>query len=137
MLIRELMSTDVDVVDWNDSLRIVEDRMKAGKLRHVPVMKDGAIVGLVSQRDLFKAAMSSAMGYGERAQKAFFESVRAKEIMTEPVVTVTPDTPVAEAIDLLVQRAIGCLPAVENGKLVGIVTKTDLLRYFRDSAENA
>jgi CBS domain-containing protein len=137
MLIRELMSTDVDVVDWNDSLRIVEDRMKAGKLRHVPVMKDGAIVGLVSQRDLFKATMSSAMGYGERAQKAFFESVRAKEIMTEPVVTVTPDTPVAEAIDLLVQRGIGCLPAVENGKLVGIVTKTDLLRYFRDSAENA
>ncbi len=57
--------------------------------------------------------------------------VRVKEIMVYPVITVTPETPVAEAVDILMQRGIGCLPVVEMGKLVGLVTKTDLLRCLR------
>jgi CBS-domain-containing membrane protein len=131
MQVREIMSTDVEVVERNDHLRMVEERMAARQLRHVPVVEQGDIVGLVTQRDLFKAAMSSAMGYGEKAQKAFLQSVRVKEIMVYPVLTVTPDTPVAEAVDILMQRGIGCLPVVERGKLVGMVTKTDLLRCLR------
>ena len=102
--------------------------MAAGQLRHLPVVDHGALVGLVTQRDLFKAAMSSAMGYGDKAHKAFLQSVRVKEIMVAPVVTVTPETSVAEAADMMMQRGLGCLPVVEREKLVGIVTKTDLLR---------
>ena len=131
MQVRELMSTDVEVVERNDNLQMVEERMAARQLRHVPVVEQGDIVGLVTQRDLFKAAMSSAMGYGEKAQEAFLKSVRVKEIMVYPVITVTPETPVVEAIELLMQRGIGCLPVVEMGKLVGMVTKTDLLRCLR------
>jgi CBS-domain-containing membrane protein len=93
MQVREMMSTDVEVVDRNVHLRMVEERMAAGQLRHLPVVDQGALVGLVTQRDLFKAAMSSAMGYGEKAQKAFLQSVRVKEIMVSPVVTVTPRRP--------------------------------------------
>ena len=91
------------------------------------------MVGLVTQRDLFRAAMSSAMGYGEKAQKAFLQSVRVKEIMTDPVVTVSPSAPVSEAIDTMIQRDIGCLPMLEKEKLAGIITKTDILRYVRSS----
>lgn len=131
MQVREIMSTDVEVVDRNDNLRLVDERMAARQLRHLPVVEQGELVGLVTQRDLFKAAMSSAMGYGEKAQKAFLQSVRVKEIMVYPVVTVTPETSVAEAADRMMQRGIGCLPVVEMGQLVGIVTKTDLLRCLR------
>ena len=91
-------------------------------------MENGELVAIVSQRDLFKAMMSSTMGYGEKAQKAYLHSVRVKEMMTDPVVTVTPDTAVGEAADLMVHKGIGCLPVVEGTRLVGVVTKTDLLR---------
>ena len=131
MQVREIMSTDIEVVDRNDDLRSVEERMAAKQLRHLPVLEQGEIVGMVTQRDLFKAAMSSAMGYGEKAQRAYLQSVRVKEIMVYPVVTVAPDTSVAAAADMIINKGIGCLPVVEGTKLVGMVTKTDLLRCLR------
>jgi CBS domain-containing protein len=131
MQVREIMSTEVEVVERNDHLRLVEERMAARQFRHLPVVDQGALVGLVTQRDLFKAAMSSAMGYGEKTQQTFLQSVLVKEIMVYPVVTVTPEISVAEAADMMMQRGIGCLPVVVGAKLVGIVTKTDLLRCLR------
>lgn len=131
MQVREIMTTDIEVVDRNDNLRAVEERMAAKQLRHLPVLEQGDIVGLVTQRDLFKAAMSSTMGYGEKAQKTYLQSVRVKEIMTYPVVTISPETPVATAADMIITKGIGCLPVVDGTTLVGMVTKTDLLRYLR------
>ena len=131
MQVREIMSKDIEVVDRNDNLRTVEERMATKQLRHLPVLEQGEVVGLVTQRDLFKAAMSSAMGYGEKAQRAYLQSVRVKEIMTYPVVTVSPDTSVAAAAEMMVNTGIGCLPVVDDHQLIGIVTKTDLLRCLR------
>jgi CBS domain-containing protein len=131
MQVKEIMSTAVAVVGRNDDLSTVETLMATKKLRHVPVVEDGVLVALVSQRDLFKAMMSSAMGYGEKAQKAYLHSVRVKEIMSDPVTTVAPATSVDEAAELMLQQGIGCLPVVDGAVLVGIVTKTDLLRYLR------
>ena len=128
MQVKEMMSTEVVVVGRNDDLSQVEDLMVTKKLRHVPVVENGELVAIVSQRDLFKAMMSSTMGYGEKAQKAYLHSVRVKEMMTYPVVTVTPETSVGEAADLMLHKGIGCLPVVEGMQLVGVVTKTDLLR---------
>jgi CBS domain-containing protein len=131
MHVREMMSTGIEVVDRNDNLRAVEERMATKQLRHLPVLEQGEIVGLVTQRDLFKAAMSSTMGYGEKAQKAYLQSVRVKEIMTYPVVTISPETSVATAVDMILTKGIGCLPVVDGTTLVGMVTKTDLLRCLR------
>ena len=131
MQVREIMSTNIEVVDRNDNLRTVEERMASKQLRHLPVLEQGEVVGLVTQRDLFKAAQSSAMGYGEKAQQAYLQSVRVKEIMTYPVVTIPPDTSVTAAADMMITKGIGCLPVVENQKLIGMVTKTDLLRCLR------
>ena len=131
MQIREIMSPDIEVVDRNDNLRTVEERMATKQLRHLPVLEQGEVVGIVTQRDLFKAAMSSTMGYGEKAQQAYLQSVRVKEIMVYPVVTVAPDTSVVEAADMMMNKGIGCLPVVEGHQLIGIVTKTDLLRCLR------
>lgn len=131
MQVKDIMSTQVDVVDRNDHLGKVEEIMATRKLRHVPVLEEGKVVAIVTQRDLFKAMMSSAMGYGEKAQQAFLHSVRVKEIMTDPVVTVTPETPVGEAASLMIEQGIGSLPVLRGSELVGIVTKTDLLRCLR------
>jgi CBS domain-containing protein len=152
MHVCEIMATNIAVVDRNDNLLMVQERMAAKHLRHLPVIErrasaltlerlrvrlggpalpvvdHGELVGLVTQSDLFKANMSSAMGYGTKAQEAFLESVHVSEIMVYPVVTVTPETSVAEAATMMLHHEIGCLPVVEQGRLVGMITKTDLLR---------
>jgi len=128
MQVREIMSKDIEVVDRNDNLRTVEERMATKQLRHLPVLEQGEVVGIVTQRDLFKATMSSTMGYGEKAQQAYLQSVRVKEIMIYPVVTITQDTSVAAAAEMMINKGIGCLPVVDDHQLIGIVTKTDLLR---------
>jgi CBS domain-containing protein len=71
------------------------------------------------------------MGYGEKAQQAYLQSVRVKEIMVYPVVTVSPDISVAAAAEMMINKGIGCLPVVDDHQLIGIVTKTDLLRCLR------
>jgi len=131
MQVREIMSKDIEVVDRNDNLRSVEERMAAKQLRHLPVLEQGEVVGMVTQRDLFKAAMSSTMGYGAKAQQAYLQSVRVKEIMTYPVVTVSPDISVAAAAEMIITKGIGCLPVVDGTTLVGMITKTDLLRCLK------
>ena len=78
MQVREMMSKDIEVVDRNDTLLAVEERMATKQLRHLPVLEQGDIVGIVTQRDLFKATMSSTMGYGEKAQQAYLQSVRVE-----------------------------------------------------------
>jgi CBS domain-containing protein len=131
MQVREIMSTNVTTVDRNDDVLSAENLMNIKHLRHLPVIEDGDVVGIVSQRDIFKAAMSSAMGFGEKAQQGFLHSIRVKAVMVYPVVTVSPETTVDAAIDLMLQKGIGCLPVLENGQLVGLLTKTDLLRRLQ------
>jgi CBS domain-containing membrane protein len=128
MKVRELMSTDVFTVGRNDQLTIADDIMKMKRLRHLPVVEEGRLVGIVTQRDLFHAALSTALNFGEKAQKEFLKTVVVKEVMTDEVLTIDPGADVKEAARLMIEHKIGCLPVVENGKLVGLVTETDLLR---------
>jgi CBS domain-containing protein len=128
MKVRDLMSTDVATIGRNDELTIADDIMKMKRLRHLPVVEEGRLVGILTQRDLFHAALSTALNFGEKAQKEFLKTVVVKEVMTDEVRTIGPDADVKEAARLLIEHRIGCLPVVDNGKLVGIVSETDLLR---------
>lgn len=128
MKVRELMTTDVTTVGRNDELTIADDIMKMKRFRHLPVVEEGRLVGILTQRDLFHAALSTALNFGEKAQKEFLKTVVVKEVMTEEVLTIDPGADVKEAARRMIEHKIGCLPVVENGKLVGIVSETDLLR---------
>jgi CBS domain-containing protein len=131
MDVKDLMVTDVITIGRNDDLRLVDDIMSERRIRHIPVLEDDKIVGVVTQRDVFKARMSSTMGYGEKGQREFLHTVRVKEVMAHPVITVTPATPVTEATDLIITKGIGCLPVVQDDRLIGIITKTNLLQRLR------
>jgi CBS domain-containing protein len=128
MKVRELMTTDVATIGRNDELTIADDIMKMKRLRHLPVLEEGRLVGILTQRDLFHAALSTALNFGEKAHKEFLKTVVVKEVMTDDVRTIGPDADIKEAARLLIEHRIGCLPVVEGGKLVGIVSETDLLR---------
>jgi CBS domain-containing protein len=112
---------------------MADDIMALDRLRHLPVLDEMRVVGVVSQRDLFRSALAVALGYGERAQKTLLRTIRVKEVMSEPVITVSPEATVKEAARLMVEHKIGCLPVLQGHTLVGIVTEADILRHVVSS----
>jgi CBS domain-containing protein len=126
--VNDIMTTEVSTLGRNDTLDLADHVMSLDRIRHLPVLEDGRVVGVVSQRDLFRSALAVALGYGEKAQKTLLHTIRVKEVMSEPATTVSPETTVKEAARLMIERKIGCLPVVDRDTLVGIVTETDLLR---------
>jgi CBS domain-containing protein len=127
--VRDVMTAEVTTLKRNDKLTLADDIMHLSRIRHLPVLDDdGAeLVGIVSQRDLFRGALAKALGYGQSAQRKIMDTLVAKELMTTDVVTTGPDTSLVEAARVLVERKIGCLPVVENGRLVGILTEGDFV----------
>jgi CBS domain-containing protein len=117
----------------NDSLTIADQVMHLGRIRHMPVLDDeGQVVGIVSQRDLFRGALARALGYGAHAQQKLLGQLVVKEVMTNDPVTIGPDAPLAEAARLMLERKIGCLVVVEEGRLVGILTESDFVKRFAE-----
>ena len=117
-------------ISSDDTLRIVREIMELGRVRHLPVVHKGKLVGVVSQRDLFHASLSNVIGIGREEQELFLEGVKIADVMSEPPVSISPDAPVQAAAALMADRKIGSLPVIEHEKLIGIVTETDLLRHF-------
>ncbi len=131
--VRDVMSRDVHTVKRNDELAIADALMKQERVRHLPVLdEDGEVCAVVSQRDLFRGALLRALGYGSRAAELMLKQVSVKEAMSAEIQTTAPDMPVADAARLMIERKIGCLPVIENGKLVGIVTETDFVRLVAE-----
>jgi CBS domain-containing protein len=127
--VRSIMTLDVTTLKRNDKLTLADDIMQLGRIRHLPVLDEEGqqLVGLVTQRDLFRGALARALGYGQHAQRKVFDTLLVKEVMSSEVITTTPDTPLVEAARVLLERKIGCLPVLEGGHLVGIVTESDFV----------
>jgi CBS domain-containing membrane protein len=127
--VRDVMTTDPTTLKRNDKLTLADDIMRLGRVRHLPVVDDDGrvLVGIVSQRDLFRDALAQALGYGRHAQRRILDSLSVKEVMTSEVATISPEASLAEAARLLTDRKIGCLPVVDGGRLVGILTEGDFV----------
>lgn len=117
MQIVNLMTSDPITIDQHDTLSKAKTIMDAGRFRRLPVMDDGRLVGIVTERDL-------------REYTGYLESTRVTAAMRTPLITVTPYNTVEDAALLMLKHKIGGLPIVSDGTLVGIVTTTDLLKAF-------
>jgi CBS domain-containing membrane protein len=127
----DVMTQEVTTLKRNDQLSLANDIMQLGRVRHLPVLEDdGRLAGILSQRDLFRGALAHALGYGQHAQRKMLDSLLVKEVMSSDVITTGPDTPLVEAARVLLERKIGCLPVVEGGQLVGILTEADFVAIF-------
>jgi CBS domain-containing protein len=140
MRVREVMTVDVISVAPDRPLRDVAQLLVSRKVSGIPVVgKDGWVLGVVSEADFLAHDAGAATGGGAIARllgrrpspKATART--AGEAMTSPAVTVGPDASVRDAADTMVRRGINRLPVVEDGKLVGIVTRADLVRVFTRS----
>jgi CBS domain-containing protein len=130
MKVKDIMAKEVATLKINDELSLAEDIMQLGRIRHLPVMDGDQLKGLVSERDLFKASLASAIDYDYQTKRNFMKTVIIKEVMRTELVTIRPDADVREAGRLLLAHKIGCLPVVHKGKMVGLVTETDVLRCY-------
>jgi CBS domain-containing protein len=123
VLVRDIMSSPVEVLSVGDSLDLARHLMKAGHIRHLPVV-DGQerLIGLVTHRKLLAAWVSHGDPQHERPREIARE-VPVEMLMEKSVMTIEPDAHASDAARLIETRKIGCLPVVTGGKLVGIVTE--------------
>ncbi len=119
-------------VSPQDTLRSAWRIIRERRVRHLPVVERGRLVGMVTDRDLRQALPSRAVGLEMHEIPHLAEKVRIWEVMARAVVTVDREAPIEEAARLLLKYRIGGLPVIKGETLVGIITKTDLLRALMD-----
>ncbi len=131
MLVRSYMSQPPIVAEpgmpMADAMRTMRDR----RIRRLPVVdRDGRLVGIVSERDLLHAEPSPATSLSVWEIGYLLAKITVREVMTREVITVAPETPVEDAARIMCERKIGGLPVVEGGRVVGVITETDVFRIF-------
>jgi CBS domain-containing membrane protein len=127
--VADVMTAEFASVSPGDRLDFVDDVMALGRIRHLPVLEGGKLVGIVSQRDLLAASLSRVLDFQPDERRRFMRAVEVADVMTPDPVTITPGTMLREAARLVLHHKVGCLPVVDaEGRPVGIVTETDLLR---------
>ena len=131
-LVRGFMTRDVTALDRNQPLDDVDDLIALKHVRHFPVVDEGRVIGVVGERDLLRSALAQALGYGTKARRTLMHTLRVKDVMSEPAATIAPTTTARDAARLMVEQRVVCLPVVERGLLVGLVTEGDLLRQAYD-----
>lgn len=130
--IGQIMTTDLFTVGPEDLVDLAASLMDWRHLRHVPVEdSEGHLVGLLTHRAVLRWLVR------EQKTKGTAEPVAVREIMKPDLLTVSPDTPTLEAMELMREKRIGCLPVVEDGKLAGIVTEHDFIEVSRRLLEEA
>ena len=128
--VRDVMTPGVTTLKRNEKLTLADDIMQLGRIRHLPVVDDddeSELIGIVSQRDLLRGALAQALGYGEHGRRKMLDTLLVKEVMATDVTTVNPGALLADAAKILADRKIGCLPVVDDGRLVGILTEGDFV----------
>lgn len=133
MKVQDIMVKEVATLDIEDELSLANDIMRLGRIRHLPVVARDQVVGIVSERDLFRSSLAQALGYGNKDSREVMRTLRIKDVMVKNVITIPPDMELKDAVAIMVERKIGCLPVVQDDKLQGLITETDILvQYCRE-----
>ncbi len=130
-LVRDLMTPSPLTLSDENCLKDVEDLFNWKAIRHIPVINaSGHLVGLVTHRDFLKLAVSRLAGFDAEEAEALYRSVKVGSIMGTKLKTIRPDVPLKFAAELIFNEKLGCLPVVEDGALVGILTEADFVKAF-------
>ena len=130
MLVGERMTHPVVFATPDMSIQDTLQLMRKENIRRTPVVKDGKLVGIVSDKDLLNASPSDATSLSIWELNYLLSKIKVEEVMTGVVITVTEDTPIEEAARIMSDNKIGGLPVLRNGSVVGIITETDLFHLL-------
>jgi len=132
MLLKDIMSKAVVTVEPDDTLALVKQMFHLGKFHHVLVLERGELVGVVSDRDLYKALSPNIDTPAESYKDTATLNKTVRQIMTRLPIVLKDDATVDDAIDIFNLHTISCIPVVtQEGKLLGILSWRDILRNLR------
>lgn len=130
MTLADIMTATVVTVSMDDSLRSIRHIFEEHKFHHVVVVHAGRAVGIISDRDVLKNLSPFIGKLSERVQDVECLNRRAHQIMTRRLIFAAPETPIGDALAMMIERDISCLPVIDGqGRCVGIVTSRDMLRW--------
>jgi acetoin utilization protein AcuB len=130
MLVGERMSKPVITISPDTPIAEALNMMKVEKVRRFPVVKDGKLLGVVSDKDLLNASPSPVSTLSIWEMNYLLNKITVSEVMVKNVLTVTEDTPIEQAARIMADNKIGGLPVMRDGGVVGIITETDLFKMF-------
>ncbi len=130
MKVKDVMTPKVVTVAKGEPIRTAWLLMEKHNFHHLPIVDGNKLVGMLSDKDLYKALPSIEEIKDHAKLARILDTVKVDEVMTPKVKAVGPDMDVRQAARLFVENRFGCFPVVLEGKLVGILTTTDLLRYI-------
>ena len=129
-IVRDFMTAPVTSVPQDASLLDAALTFRSTGFRYLPVVEGGRIVGVISDRDVQRVSPSLFSKLSQEEYNDVFRTTPIKDVMTRNPITVTPDTPLSEAATILDEHKVGCLPVVQDGQLVGIITVIDMLKVL-------
>ncbi len=132
MLVRKKMKTDLATITKDERMTTAKKILKEKKIRHLPVVDGKKLIGLVTNMDIRKAEASPATSLEIRELHYLLDKITVGEIMTRNVITISPDISIEEATTLMHDNKIGCLPVVEDGALIGMLTEEDVMEILID-----
>ena len=130
MLVGERMTKPVVHISPQMSIQEALQLMRKENIRRTPVVKEGKIVGIVSDKDLLNASPSQATSLSIWELNYLLSKITISDVMTQEVIVVTEDTPIEEAARIMADNKIGGLPVLKGSTLVGIITETDIFRLM-------
>jgi acetoin utilization protein AcuB len=128
--VSQIMNENPVTVHRDDPIRKAFDLMTEGQFRRLPVMEGEKLVGIVTDRDLRRATNSPLVLHETWYDEYLLDHITVEACMTSDPITIPSQTPAEEAATIMYERQIGGVPVVEKGKLVGIITRTDLLKLL-------
>ncbi|MBF04449.1 MAG: CBS domain-containing protein [Flavobacterium sp.] len=131
--ISTIMTQDVVKLNISDNLTKAESLFKKHHIRHIPVVSGNKIIGMLSYTDLLRISFADAVDDDEdEIDTTVYNMFTVEQVMAKKLVTITPETTIKEAAEILASKEFHALPVCEGNLLVGIVTTTDLIKYLID-----
>lgn len=128
--VSQIMSKDLITLNPNQSLYDAEKLLNKHKIRHIPIVSEERIVGIISRSDLLRISFSDLDENDETVVPIIYEMYTIPQVMTRIPITIEVDTTIKETAEILARQDFHSIPVVDKGKLVGIVTTTDLINYL-------
>ena len=128
--VSQIMSKNVVVLNPTQTLYEAEAMFKKHKIRHIPVVEGKKLVGILSYSDLLRISFSELSDNEEKVDTTVYNAYTIEQVMAKNPVGVSPDQTVRDVTEILAKQSFHSLPVVENGELKGVITTTDLLKYF-------
>lgn len=129
--VANIMTSEVQTVNIENSLQDANNLFTKNQIRHLPVVSGEKLVGILSYTDILRISFGNTFDEGQgESDEAIFDMLSINQIMKHSPTTVSPENSLQEAAKLLAEKEFHALPVVENEKLVGIITTTDIIKYF-------